>query len=328
MTVIPQPPQRTVDLIYSALEEVNARKPRYTGYGISASMLGTPCDRQLWLTLRWASEGETHSAKALRVFARGIDAEDRVIRDMQIAGIDVLDVDPATEKQWRFSLANGWIRGKADGKCSGVPEAPKAEHVVEVKCIKAAKWRGIQKHGLAKHAPEHWHQLHAGMAGLGVDRGLYIAENADTGELLTERVRLDHEEAARQEARVFRSIEDHDPPMGMLGEATTEIKTQKIRNSPPCLFCDHSAVCFDGAFAKRSCRTCIHWTFGDGPNGHCARFDEPRTPEQQRDGANCPAHLYLPALVPGEQIDADAEAETITYRMNDGSEWTDGKGGK
>ena len=39
---------------------------------------------------------------------------------------------------------------------------------------------------------------------------------------------------------------------------------------------------------------------------------------------DCPAHLYLPALVPGEQVDADPEAETVTYRMQSGAIWVDG----
>lgn len=324
MTALPEPSQPTVDAIMAALVDEAARRPQYRGYGISASSLGTPCDRQLWLDLRWASAPEVRTGKALRIFARGNAAEARILDDMRRAGLDVLEGDPDTGKQFRFALANGFLRGKADGRCWGVLEAPKAEHVVEIKCIKAAKWRGIQKHGLAKHAPEHWHQLHAGMAGLGVERGLYIAENADTGELLTERLRLDHEEAMRQEARVLRAVEDHEPPMGMTAEATTEIKTGKIMNSPPCLFCDHRGFCFEGAPAMRSCRTCLHFTFTSDGNGHCARFDEPRTPARQQEGAECPAHLFLPALIHGDQIDADPETETITYQMRDGSIWTDG----
>jgi hypothetical protein len=39
-------------------------------------------------------------------------------------------------------------------------------------------------------------------------------------------------------------------------------------------------------------------------------------------------HLFLPALVPGEQIDADPEAETVTYRLSDGTTWIDGAVGE
>jgi hypothetical protein len=76
--------------------------------------------------------------------------------------------------------------------------------------------------------------------------------------------------------------------------------------------------------ARRHCRTCLHFAFGRDGNGHCARFDEPRSPQRQQEGKDCPAHLFLPTLVPGEQVDADPEAETVTYRMPDGAVWVDG----
>ncbi len=324
MTEIPAPPQPTVDAIMAALEAEEAERPRYEGYGISASALGTPCDRQLWLTLRWASDSEPFRGVQLRRFARGNEAETRVIGDLRRVA-NVQDVDPHTGRQHRFSLARGWIRGKADGIVSGIPDAPKTVHVLEVKSTKAADWRAIKKHGLAAKKPEHWHQLHAGMAGLGYDRGLYIAENADTSELLTERIRLDPEEAARQESRVERAVADHDMPLGMTGEANTEKQAEKVQNSPPCRFCNHKALCWSDGWARRHCRSCLHFVFGEDANGHCARFDEPVTPDQQRQGKDCPAHLYLPALVPGDQIDANPESETVTYRLRDGSEWVDGQ---
>lgn len=324
MVALPPPEQKTVAAIMAGIEAREGARPQYHGYGISASSLGIPCDRKLWLDLRWASQSEQPRAKTLRIFARGNDAERRMIDDLRAGGLDVAEVDPDTGTQWRFSLANGWIRGKADGRCTGVIEAPKADHVIEIKCIKAAKWRGIKKHGLRKHAPDHWHQLHAGMAGLGADRGLYIAENADTCEILTERIRLDHEEIARQIARVDRALSDDAPPMGMMAEATTEIKTGKIKSSPPCLFCDHAGFCFENALALRSCRTCLHFTFTSDGDGHCARFGKNMRPAEQQAGSECPAHLFLPALIHGDQIDADPKNETITYAMKDGSEWTDG----
>ena len=94
-----------------------------------------------------------------------------------------------------------------------------------------------------------------------------------------------------------------------------------------CRFCQHKATCHEGAPARRSCRTCLHFTFTSDGNGHCERFAAPKRPDAQKAGGDCPCHLFLPSLVAGEQIDADPTAETITYRMNDGSEWTDGAQG-
>jgi len=211
-------------------------------------------------------------------------------------------------------MARGFLRGKADGRCIGVIEAPKADHVLEVKSAKAADWRGVKRHGLAKHKPDHWHQLHIGMAALGVTRGLYVMVNKDTEEILTERLHLDVEVATQQELRVERLVDSDDAPVRISDKA----------DSFACRFCKHKAVCHEGAFARRHCRTCLHFSFTSEGNGHCSRFEKPLRPKSQSQGADCPAHLYLPDLVPGEQIDACAESETIKYQMPDGTEWTDG----
>jgi hypothetical protein len=302
----------TVDAIWAAREREAMDRPHYDGYGIAASALGNACDRALFYGLRWVSPPEVLTGRKLRIFERGNIEEDRVLADLRRAGLDVLDRDDMTGKQWSFTLADGWLRGKADGRCTGVIEAPKADHVLEIKSLKASDFRAILKHGLLKAKPEHWHQLHSGMAGLHVARGLYVGVNKDTEEILTERIRLDVEEAARQEARVARIVETHDAPGRISDKA----------DAFACRFCNHKAICHDGVPARRHCRTCLHFTPTSHGNGHCERFNEPRAPKPQSEG--CPAHLYLPTLVAGEQIDADEASETITYHMKDGSEWTDG----
>ena len=315
MVEVPENPQPLVDAIWKALEDQDAEKPIYTGYGVSASSLGYDCHRRLWYDLRWASPGERVPGRTLRIFERGNIEEDRVVDLLKLAGLDVQEVNPATGRQWRFSLANGWIRGKADGVIlSGVPEAPKAKHVLEIKSMKAADWRAIKKHGLFKKKPEHWHQLHSGMAGLNIDRGLYVASNKDTEEVLYERLHLNPEVADEKERTVLALSADDTPPARI---------ADSIENFA-CRFCPHKAICHEAEPAPRSCRSCIHHAMRTGPNGHCTRHDVPTTPERQREGALCPTHLFTPGLVAGEQIDVDEAAEIITYAMQDGTEWADG----
>ena len=300
------------DAVYAAIAADLETREEYRGLGVSASALGQACDRALWYALRWASRRAPVAPRIERIFARGREAEDRIVQDLRRAEMTVSEVDPRTGRQWRFAWAAGWVRGKADGIVTGVPGAPKAKHVLEVKCIKAADWRAILKHGLAKKKPEHWHQLHAGMVGLEIDRGLYVAENADTCEILTERVRLDPDAAVAQETRVLRLAAMHEAP-------------PRIADDPAsfaCRFCDHAAVCHEGARPERTCRSCLHFTHRSDGNGECARWSEPRGWRAQASG--CPTHLFVPALVAGEQIDTDLDAETVTYAMPDGSTWTDG----
>lgn len=86
--------------------------------------------------------------------------------------------------------------------------------------------------------------------------------------------------------------------------------------------CPSYDVCHGGEFALRNCRTCLHASPAANRTWHCARFDHDLTTDAQR--AGCPHHLYLPGLVPGEQVDADPETETVTYQLADGGSWVDG----
>lgn len=308
MTEVPPPAQPTVDAIWAARERENDARPQYDSWGVSASALGTACDRALWYALRWVSPPEKLTGRKLRIFERGNIEEERVLADLRRAGIEV------TREQERFSLAKGWLRGKVDAVCRGLMEAPKALHVTEIKSAKAADFRGIQKHGLAKHKPEHWHQLHAGMAATGIDRGAYVVVNKDTEEIHVERIHLDVEEAARQEARVLGLVEADDAPLRAADSAEAFV----------CRFCQHKAVCHENAAPRRTCRSCIFWTFGADGNGHCEKFHEPRKPDRQREGAECPAHRWLPTLIAGDQIDAADDGAWIDYRLADGTIWRDG----
>lgn len=314
MAAIPPVESPTVLAIWRAREAEAASDSRagHEGFGIAASAVGTSCDRQLWLSLRWASPQERPTGRQLRIFERGSLEEERVIADLRRAGIEV------SREQERFALAGGWLRGKVDGVGRGFLEAPKAEHVVEIKSMGASGWRAVQKHGLMKARPEHWHQLHIGMAALGITRGAYIATCKDDEQLLLERIHLDVEEANRQEARVERLVAEHEAPLKIAANA----------ERPPCRFCRHKALCFEAAMPRRHCRTCLHFAFGRDGAGHCMRFDEPRSPQRQQEGRDCPTHLFLPTLVPGEQVDADPEAETVTYRLRDGTTWVDGATGE
>ena len=71
------------------------------------------------------------------------------------------------------------------------------------------------------------------------------------------------------------------------------------------------------AAAAVTCRSCLHSTPVDG-GWHCARHDRMLAPAEQR--AACSRHLFIPDLVPGEVIDAGDDV--VTYRMNDGSTWS------
>jgi hypothetical protein len=67
-----------------------------------------------------------------------------------------------------------------------------------------------------------------------------------------------------------------------------------------------------------NCRTCLHATPVDG-GWACERYQRSLSEAEQR--AGCENHLYLPALVPGEQVDAGPD--WVEYLLPGGNRWRD-----
>lgn len=291
----------------------------YTGYGISASELGSECDRKIFLDLRWATASDTNQYSSIKIFERGNWEEDRTIEDLKrVPEFTVNDVDPATGRQFVISLADGLIRGRTDGEIYGLLESQKV-HVMEIKSMKDADWKVTFKKGLRKANEKHWYQLQAGMKERGIDRGLYIYRNKATEELGMERVKLDDKIMDLAIDRVTSISQMNDMPAGSFDEKKT---IDTIKHPSPCAFCKHNDFCYTPKFAPRTCRSCIHATIITDGQVRCARFDRDIHPKNQKD--DCPMHLYLPTLVPGELIGADEEAGTVAYTLPDGSTWIDG----
>lgn len=305
MAPIPKPTASTVRAIYAAYE---AAAEYWDSLGISVGAANQECDRALWYAFRWASHQRKNNGRMLSIFETGNIWEDRLIADLERIGVEVWG------NQDRIRLAGGHIRGKCDGHGLGIPEAPKTEHLLEFKSAKDSDFKLIVKQGCKKAKPMHFAQCQLGMHFFGHTRALYMVVNKNTDERYAERIEYDAEFCLRLIARIERIIEMPEPPLG-------------ISTDPEffgCMFCDHKAVCHEKAWPRVSCRTCIHSTpLMDGNAGwDCARFSKPISFDEQKEG--CPAHLTIPALVPGELIATDEIAETLTYKLPNGTTWVDG----
>lgn len=310
MPEIPTPIPHTAD----AIDEACAARGRASDWGgIPISSVADPCDRALWYSFRWVHEPEKPNGKRERIFETGRIYEDRLMRDLAaVPGVAVATLDPATGKQFAVQLCDGHLRGKMDGKALGLPEAPKTEHIVECKSLKDADAKAIVKKGLREAKPEHFAQLQMYLHAEGYSRGLYLATNKNTDELVIERVERDAAFGLAVEARMGRIIEASAPPAKINDAATVY----------PCTFCKAKEQCHSGAWARLNCRTCIHSTPVSGGKWRCEKHGcDLKWDEQQ---AGCTDHRFIPALVPGEQIDV-IEDDMIVYRMPDGSEWIDGR---
>ena len=310
MAELPAPHQQTLDAIYRAYEAKAERNHRsYLGM----SIMGNECDRALWYAFRWAHPPENLDGRKLRLFETGHREEARMLDDLEQAGVRVERVDPATGEQWALSALGGHFRGHMDGQGEGFLEAPKTRHVLEFKTHNEKSFKALVKDGVQKSKPGHYAQMQLYMHFSGLSRAFYMAVNKNTDEIHTERIEYDGQAAIVLVARAERIIQSAEPPAKLHDDPASKMAWV-------CNYCPAFAQCHGGQFAPRSCRTCIHSTPVDG-GWHCEHHGA-LDAEAQRKG--CSLHLYIPALVPGEQIDADPETGTVTYRMADGATWIDG----
>lgn len=305
MAPIPRPTPSTVKAIYAAYE---AAAESWDSLGISVGEANDACDRSLWYAFRWALPVEKHPGKLLRLFATGNIEEERLVADLESIGVEVYG------QQDRIRLASGHVRGKADGKGVGIPEASVAVHLLEFKSSNAKGYKEIQKKKCKEAKPLHYGQCQLGMHAFGLTRCLYLVVNKDDDDLYSERIEYDAEFTLRLLARLERIINSPEPP-------------SRISDNPEffgCMFCRKKDVCHHGEWPRSTCRSCIHATPEMGGDGHwsCARFSKPLSFDEQKLG--CPAHLTIPAMVPGVLQEVDEAAETISYILADGTLFVDG----
>lgn len=304
MAPLPKTQASTVSAIYRAYEEAN--EPR-DGRSISVSTLAEECSRKLFFSFRWASPTEKPDGRLLRLFETGEIHEQRWIDNLRMIGCEVVSHEP-NGKQIMVEAANGHVRGYLDSEITGLPEAPVAVHVGEMKSHNLKSFNDLKKKGVKESKILHYGQLQTYMYLRGRERGIYLAVCKDSDELYAERVKLDVDYVLRLLAKAERIIAAHEPPPGV--------------DNYTCQWCQHAPVCKDGAFARVNCRTCLFSSPEAGGSWSCSRWNKPLSVAEQAEG--CPAHLYLPGLVPGRQVDYSEEDETVTYELKDGSTWIDG----
>lgn len=302
MAPIPQAViQPTVDAIYRAYErDADTQNRPHLG----ASLIGRECARELWYTFRWAGI-KRHAGRLLRLFQRGQLEEAVFVAELRAAGVEVWEVDPETGKQFRYSDVGGHFGLSLDGIVRGIIEAPVTPHSIEMKTHNAKSFAKLVKEGVEQAKPEHAAQMQVGMHLSGLTRAFYLAVNKDTDELYSERLHHDPVVGMRLIEKARRIITASEPP-ARLSERPDWFQ---------CQWCDHNAICHQGAIPAVSCRTCAHATpelDGDG-RWSCARFQVDIGTETQRQGDQCPAHVFIPALLPGKPVDASEDQGWVEY---------------
>lgn len=305
MAPLPKVESSTVRAIYAAYVAANEH---WDSLGISVGEVGTECDRALWYAFRWASPAEEIEGRKISIFRTGDSWEERLVADLERIGVEVWG------QQDKIRLVSGHVRGKRDGAAIGIPEAPKTEHLMEFKSSNDKSFKEVVAKGCKDAKPLHYGQCQIGMHAFGLTRAGYLVVNKNDDARYFERIEYDAEYCLRQLARLERIITAPEPP-------------SRISTDPEffgCIFCKHKAACHGPAWPRVTCRSCLHATPELGGDAHwsCSRWAKPLGIDEQRQA--CPTHLFIPGVVHGEQIDSDAEAETVTYRLRDGRTWIDG----
>lgn len=299
MAALPEPQHTTLRAIERA---VQADADDGLRAHLGASVIGRSCERAGWYTFRWATPA-THSARILRLFARGQREEQTLVALLRKAGVEVHETDGAGQ-QFRVSACGGHFGGSLDGCARGLVEAPEKWHVLEFKTHNDKSFAKLLKEGVEKAKPEHYAQMQVYMALTGMDRAYYLAVNKNDDSLYGERVRFSQRDADAIMAKADRIIASDRPPA-------------RLSDDPAwyeCKLCDHRYVCHSGAVPPPSCRTCIHATpelYGEGV-WSCAHRQIELTHAEQL--AGCPAHAYIPDLLAAWAEQIDVHGLSVEYR--------------
>lgn len=286
---IPEP-MNTMATAIDAAHEAQQEPPRPH---LGASMIGHACERWVWLSFRWAVV-EKFPGRVLRLFRRGQREEAMVHEDLRMIGCQVSTINPETRKQWRFD--DGHFGGSCDGIItSGVPEARKTQHVLEIKTHSKKSFDDLEKHGVQKSKPQHWAQMQVYMAAFELDRALYYAVRKDDDRIYTERVDFDPEVADSMFMKAHRI-------------ATADRMPEPLSVDPTwyeCKWCAAHDLCHGSKLVRQvNCRTCAHSTAERDGRWTCAHWGMD-IPDVEAQRAGCDSHVLHPDLTPWQYEPTD-----------------------
>lgn len=304
----------TLDAADRALEDKAAQeKPRaYLGM----SQIGDSCSRKLWYDFRKVGR-ERFDALTLKRFQDGHRTEDLIIERLRLLdGLTVIS-HLSDGNQIGYKDHEGHFSGHLDGEITGILQAPKTKHVLEIKCCSEKKFKELQKavNDLGeKQALKKWNPVYYTQGMLychyhNCTRHYLVVATAGGRDWMGVRTDYDMEHAIREIAKAKRIIQSQDP-------------LDKLSNDPSyfeCRYCTFKGVCHNDDMPERNCRTCLHSSPIEHGAWRCERWGKSLSFDEQLSG--CPAHLFLPKLVPGEVI--STTEDSVTYRLKSGNEWID-----
>ena len=226
-----------VALIDDAMSRHQDRRRDYLG----ASGIGEPCARRLQYEYLGTpiDDGAGFTARTRRIFHRGHQGEDWVIRWITDAGF-TLRTRGKDGSQFAFEDCDGRFKGHVDGVITGGPDGFKYPALFECKVLGAKGFAQLVKHGVAKAYPKYAAQVATYQAYLKLadNPAFFVALNADDMSLHLELVRFDAalaQECADKAARILTAC-DHGEQLPRIADSD---------DSFACRFCAFKGRCWD-----------------------------------------------------------------------------------
>ena len=180
---------------------------------LSASRLGHPCERYLYLLIKHWQDQKPHDVGLQHIFDLGNSIEDYTIARLKEAGFEC--VTP-TVRSWRIDKP--LITGREDVRIKD-PETGELLPV-EIKGLSPQEWAKLNTIEDFLNSKKHYvrgypSQLFVYMYHFAKERGFFVITNKLTGEIKPIEVHLDYEfgEKVLQKAeRIYKALETNTPP--------------------------------------------------------------------------------------------------------------------
>lgn len=261
---------------------------------LGCSEVGQKCERWVWLNFRWAVIRK-RSGRMLRLLRRGQSEEARVVADLTAVGC-VIEHTGENQIEVAFS---GHLLGHLDGIItSGLPEAPKTPHLLEIKTHNDKSFSDLIGNGksrppkLVRESKQaHWVQCQLYMLGAKLKRAFYHATNKDNEATHQERICFDKAAALKwRDVGLRLSLTERMPP--------------PISNDPTwweCKMCGGHTFCHKEKLTREvNCRTCAHVTPMKDGSWACDVDNVSVVLSVDEQRAGCHRHALHPDLVPWE----------------------------
>jgi hypothetical protein len=219
---------------------------------LGLSGIGHSCHRYLQYYHYWAFY-EYHESRMLRLFGVGHRSEDTMKADLLTIGIDTHG------DQTEIIGAGGHWRGHIDD-LGYFLNAEFEEFLVEYKTHSDANFKAMKKGSIKRTKSMHYDQMQSYIDGLGLKKGLYMAENKNTSAYHFEWIEKDEERISELKMKQMEVIASDVllPRVGSNSKTWFE-----------CKMCSASEVCFNGKAPPVTCRTCKHVDVIDCGNWVC-----------------------------------------------------------